>query len=105
VRFDSHFLEKQNMESEKQKTMRASIRSIQQDTTLTAQQKARYIQQVMMGTYNPNAVAEEQKAKESIVLDVAVTYHNVCFVAMPICLSCKYLPLGRREGLWMQALH
>lgn len=64
------------MESEKQKAMRASIRSIQSDTSLTPQQRARYIQQVMMGTYNPNAVAEEQKAKESIVLDVAVTYHD-----------------------------
>jgi hypothetical protein len=65
------------MESDKQSKMRAAIRSIQSNTNLTAQQKARYIQQVMMGTYNPDAAQEEQTEKKSIVLDQSLTYHNV----------------------------
>lgn len=75
------------MESEREQRMRIQIHDIQQNTALNQQEKARALQQVMMGTYKP-VIPSPTPIKGG-----CSHYRRHCLIKAPCCnqfFSCRH---------------
>lgn len=83
------------METEKEKYTRREIRAIQQNTTLTQQERVRAIQQLMMHNHNLSSNTTTTSSSPRVIIQThgCTHYRRHCQIKAPCCgqfFSCRH---------------